>query len=68
VIYISVEEVKTLAYVLVLRLQSIKNEAYILHLYSLFQEYSKMSPRIMDAPVSQREEKSTNLSILTQGI
>lgn len=42
--------------------QSIKNETYILHLYSLFQGYCNMSPRIKDAPLSG---KSTNLSILT---
>ena len=32
--------------------QSLKHEEYIMHLYSLFQEYCKMSPRIKDAPVN----------------
>jgi hypothetical protein len=38
--------------------QSIKNEAYILHLYSLFQEYCNMSPRIKDAPLNGKKHQS----------
>src|ERR1700733_4959228 len=31
--------------------QSIKNEPYILYLYTLFQEFCKMSPKIKDARI-----------------
>jgi hypothetical protein len=34
--------------------QGIKNEPYIIHLYTLFQEYCKMTPKIKDARVKDK--------------
>jgi hypothetical protein len=45
--------------------QSIKHEAYILHLYSLFQEYCKMSPRIKDASLNKKVHQSIYFDTLT---
>jgi hypothetical protein len=45
--------------------QSMINEAYILHLYTLFQEYCKMSPRIYDAPLKGKTHQSIVFDTLT---
>lgn len=38
--------------------QSIKNEPYVIHLYSLFQEYCKMNPRIKDTHLLGKTHQS----------
>ena len=68
-IFIFVEEIKIVVFVLNNRdsyeSRCIKNEAYILHLYSLFQEYCKMTPRIKDAPLKGKMHQSIYFDTLT---
>lgn len=45
--------------------QGLVNEAYILHLYTLFQEYCKMSPRIKDTPLNGKTHQSILFDTLT---
>lgn len=45
--------------------QSIKNEAYILHLYTLFQEFCKMTPKIKDAKLNDKTHQSIFFDTLT---
>jgi hypothetical protein len=45
--------------------QSLKHEEYIMHLYSLFQEYCKMSPRIKDAVINEKTHQSIYFDTLT---
>jgi hypothetical protein len=45
--------------------QCINHEAYILHLYTLFQEYCKMSPRIKDVAVNGKTYQSIYFDTLT---
>lgn len=45
--------------------QSLKHEEYIMHLYSLFQEYCKMSPRIKNAPLNGKIHQSIYFDTLT---
>lgn len=45
--------------------QSIKNEPYILHLYTLFQEFCKMTPKIKDAKVKDKTYQSIFFDTLT---
>lgn len=45
--------------------QSMINEAYILHLYTLFQEYCKMSPRINDKVLNGKTFQSLSFDTLT---
>jgi hypothetical protein len=45
--------------------QSINNEPYILHLYTLFQEYCKMTPKIQDARVKDKTHQSIFFDTLT---
>lgn len=45
--------------------QSIKNEAYILHLYTLFQEFCKMSPKIKDAKLKDKTHQSIYFDTLS---
>jgi len=45
--------------------QSIKHEAYILHLYTLFQEFCKMTPKIKDAKVKNKVHQSIFFDTLT---
>jgi LAGLIDADG DNA endonuclease family len=45
--------------------QSIKNEAYIIHLYTIFQEYCKMSPRIKNVPIKEKVHESIYFDTLT---
>lgn len=45
--------------------QSIKNEPYILHLYTLFQEFCKMTPKIKDAHLKDKTHQSIFFDTLT---
>nr|QCW06889.1 hypothetical protein [Drechslerella brochopaga] len=45
--------------------QSLKHEEYIMHIYSLFQEYCKMSPRIKDAVLNEKTHQSIYFDTLT---
>jgi len=45
--------------------QSIKNEPYIIHLYTLFQEFCKMSPKISDAKLKDKVYQSIFFDTLT---
>lgn len=45
--------------------QSIKNEPYILHLYTLFQEFCKMTPKIKDAHLKYKTHQSIFFDTLT---
>jgi len=45
--------------------QSIKNEPYILYLYTLFQEFCKMSPKIKDARIKDKTHQSIFFDTLT---
>lgn len=45
--------------------QGIKNEPYIIHLYTLFQEYCKMTPKIKDARVKDKTHQSIFFDTLT---
>ena len=45
--------------------QCINHEAYILHLYTLFQEYCNMSPRIKDAAVNGKTHQFIYFDTLT---
>jgi hypothetical protein len=38
--------------------QSIKNEPYIIHLYTIFQEFCKMTPKIKDANLKDKNHQS----------
>lgn len=45
--------------------QSIKNEPYILHLYTLFQEFCKMTPKIKDVHLKNKTHQSIFFDTLT---
>lgn len=45
--------------------QSIQNESYILHLYILFQEFCKMTPKIKDAKLKNKTHQSIFFDTLT---
>lgn len=45
--------------------QSIKNEPYIIHLYTLFQEFCKMSPKIYDEQLKDKVHQSIYFDTLT---
>jgi hypothetical protein len=45
--------------------QGVVHQEYILHLYTLFQEYCKMSPRIKDAVVNGKTHQSIYFDTLT---
>ena len=45
--------------------QSVKNEPYILHLYTLFQEFCKMTPVIYEAKLKDKVHRSIIFDTLT---
>ena len=45
--------------------QSIKNEAYIIHLYTLFQEFCKMTPKIKETKLENKSHQSIFFDTLT---
>jgi|SRR5882762_2320168 hypothetical protein len=45
--------------------QSIQNEPYILHLYTLFKEFCKMTPKIKDAKLKNKTHQSIIFDTLT---
>lgn len=45
--------------------QSIKNEQYIFHLYSLFQEFCKITPKIYESKLKDKIHQSIVFDILT---
>jgi hypothetical protein len=45
--------------------QSINNEPYIIHLYTLFQEFCKMAPKIKDAKIKDKTHQSIFFDTLT---
>ena len=45
--------------------QSIKHQDYILHLYTLFQEFCKMTPKIKDAQLQNKTHQSIFFDTLT---
>ncbi len=48
--------------------QSLKNEPYILHLYTLFQEFCKMTPKIKDARFKDKTHQSIFFDTLTYDV
>jgi hypothetical protein len=45
--------------------QSINNEPYIIHLYTVFQEFCKMTPKIKDAKLKDKTHQSIFFDTLT---